>query len=112
MRQTLKAGSKREAMAIFIDFAFDNHRFLQTLLASRHRALIERMISKTLRSYLQELYLHTATNIRLDTADPDIVLSFYTYGLAEVLLEYITSKKADRDKLIDQLCHLLPGELI
>lgn len=110
--QTLKAESKREAMSIFIDFAFANHHFLQTLLASRHRELIEHMISKTLRSYLQELYLRSATGIHIGDLDADVALSFYTYGLAGVLLEHVTSKKTDRDKLTDQLCRLLPGELI
>ncbi len=108
MEKILQTAKPEEAMDIFVDFAFDEKDFILYLLASKHRAFIERLLAHNMRQFLKDLIIQKVPDLPFRYGDMDTILSFYTYGLSGLLLEKSQTKNISRAQLKDQLKCLLP----
>ena len=103
-----------DSEAVFHDFivASENANvLLHKLLHSQKREDIERIMVRSVRTYLQELMARKGRQVALPYEDMDIALSFCTYGIVGLLLEYCEKKDFDRKKLARQMHRLLTGRM-
>ena len=100
--------------AVFHDFSVASENanvLLHKLLHSQKREDIERIMVRSVRTYLQELMARKGRQVALPYEDMDIALSFCTYGIVGLLLEYCEKKDFDRKKLAKQMHRLLTGRM-
>ena len=103
-----------DSEAVFHDFivASENANvLLHKLLHSQKREDIERIMVRSIRTYLQELMTRRGRRIALPYEDMDIALNFCTYGIVGLLLEYCEKKDFDREQLAKQMHRLLTGRM-
>ena len=97
-----------DAEAVFQDFIAASDEasvMLRKLLNSQKRAQVEQLMVRSVRAYLQEPIAD------IPYEDADAALSFCTYGIVGLLLEYCEKKDVDRDQLARQMYRLLTGRM-
>ena len=112
VEKTLKTDSPQAALQIFISTAVQSYPLLQKLLDSHRRSEIEKLMVDAIRSYLQEILNAKADNVSLNCSDLAVTLSFYTYGIVGILVEYCAKPQLDQNKLADQMYLLLSGNML
>ena len=85
--------------------------FMQKLFRSQKREQVERLMVRSVRSYLQEMIRRKGPLTEIPYEDAETALSFCTYGIVGLLLEYCEKKDVDRDRLARQMYHLLTGRV-
>ncbi len=100
--------------AVFHDFitaSDEASAMLRKLLSSQKREQVERLMVRAVRAYLQELIRRKGPIANIPYEDADAALSFCTYGIVGLLLEYCKKKDVDRDRLARQMYRLLTGRM-
>ena len=103
-----------DAEAVFQDFIAASDEasvMLRKLLNSQKRAQVEQLMVRSVRAYLQELIRRKGPIADIPYEDADAALSFCTYGIVGLLLEYCEKKDVDRDQLARQMYRLLTGRM-
>lgn len=103
-----------DAEAVFHDFitaSDEASAMLRKLLNSQKREQVERLMVRAVRAYLQELIRRKGPIADIPYEDADAALSFCTYGIVGLLLEYCKKKDVDRDRLARQMYRLLTGRM-
>ena len=103
-----------DAEAVFQDFitaSDEASAMLRKLLNSQKREQVERLMVRSVRAYLQELIRRKGPIADIPYEDADAALSFCTYGIVGLLLEYCKKKDVDRDRLARQMYRLLTGRM-
>ena len=102
------------AEAVFQDFiaaADEASAMLRKLLNSQKREQVERLMVRSVRAYLQELIRRKGPIADIPYEDAEAALSFCTYGIVGLLLEYCEKKDVDRERLARQMYRLLTGRM-
>ena len=102
------------AEAVFQDFiaaADEASAMLRKLLNSQKREQVERLMVRAVRTYLQEMIRRKGPITDIPYEDAETALSFCTYGIVGLLLEYCKKKDVDRDRLARQMYRLLTGRM-
>ena len=84
---------------------------MQKLLKSQRREQIERLMVRSVRTYLREMIERKGPKPDLSYEEMEVALSFCTYGIVGLLLEANEKKPVDRDRLARQMHHLLVGRV-
>ena len=84
---------------------------LQKLLHSQKREQVERLLVRSVRTYLKEVIERRGPVPGLSYEDMDTALSFCTYGVVGLLLESCEKKSADRARRARQMHQLLAGRI-
>ena len=103
-----------DAEAVFQDFIAASDEasvMLRKLLNSQKREQVERLMVRAVRAYLQEMIRRRGPITDIPYEDADAALSFCTYGIVGLLLEYCEKKDVDRDQLARQMYRLLTGRM-
>lgn len=114
LEASLKAKSPEEAMSVFASIPEENCLMIRRLLDSRRRDQIGRIMTDTLRTYLQEMF-HTKVpqlEKNLSRGEWDVMLDFYAYGMAGVLLKNCVQDHMPPDILAHYICRLFPERLL
>lgn len=102
------------AEAVFQDFiaaADEASAMLRKLLNSQKREQVERLMVRAVRTYLQEMIRRKGPITDIPYEDAETALSFCTYGIVGLLLEYCEKKDVDRAQLAQQMYRLLTGRV-
>ena len=102
------------AEAVFQDFiaaADEASAMLRKLLNSQKREQVERLMVRAVRTYLQEMIRRKGPITDIPYEDAETALSFCTYGIVGLLLEYCEKKEVDRAQLARQMYRLLTGRM-
>ena len=102
------------AEAVFQDFiaaADEASAMLRKLLNSQKREQVERLMVRAVRTYLQEMIRQKGPITDIPYEDAETALSFCTYGIVGLLLEYCEKKDVDRAQLARQMYRLLTGRM-
>lgn len=91
----------------FVAASEERTALLRKLLSSRKREQIERLMVRSVRAYLQEMLRRKGPKLDLPYEDMEVALSFCTYGIVGLLLEGCEKKVVDRNKLAQQMHHLV-----
>lgn len=84
------------------------HRdLIDKLLHSQKWEQTQGLIVQTIHSYLEELFRLRRPNPRLSYADLEVMLEFYTFGMAGLLLKHRGRSAAELDQLADQAYRLM-----
>ena len=89
----------------------ESAELLQKLLHSQKREQVERLLVRSVRTYLKEVIERRGPVPGLSYEDMDTALSFCTYGVVGLLLESCEKKSADRARRARQMHHLLAGRI-
>lgn len=103
-----------DAEAVFQDFiaaSDEASAMLRKLLNSQKREQVERLMVRTVRTYLQEMIRQKGPITDIPYEDAETALSFCTYGIVGLLLEYCEKKDVDRAQLARQMYRLLTGRV-
>ena len=103
-----------DAEAVFQDFiaaADEASAMLRKLLNSQKREQVERLMVRSVRTYLQEMIRRRGPITDIPYEDAETALSFCTYGIVGLLLEYCEKKDVDRAQLARQMYRLLTGRV-
>ena len=103
-----------DAEAVFRDFiaaSDEASALLRKLFNSQKREQVERLMARAVRAYLQELIRRKGPIADIPYEDADAALSFCTYGIVGLLLEYCEKKDVDRNRLARQMYRLLTGRM-
>ena len=103
-----------DAEAVFQDFitaSDEASAMLRKLLNSQKREQVERLMVRSVRAYLQELIRRKGPIADIPYEDAEAALSFCTYGIVGLLLEYCEKKDVDRERLARQMYRLLTGRM-
>lgn len=103
-----------DAEAVFQDFitaSDEASAMLRKLLNSQKREQVERLMVRSVRAYLQELIRRKGPIADIPYEDAEATLSFCTYGIVGLLLEYCEKKDVDRERLARQMYRLLTGRM-
>ena len=111
LEESLKAGSPREAIAIFVAQAVSSGEVITHLLASQYGHELSQMMHKAVRAYLWHIFGHMFPNSQLSVADTEVALDFFTGGITGLILGNYAKRNLDTDALVDQIYRLLSGEM-
>ena len=103
-----------DAEAVFQDFITASDEasvMLRKLLNSQKREQVERLMVRAVRTYLQEMIRRKGPITDIPYEDAETALSFCTYGIVGLLLEYCEKKEVDRAQLARQMYRLLTGRM-
>ena len=103
-----------DAEAVFQDFIAASDEasvMLRKLLNSQKREQVERLMVRAVRTYLQEMIRRKGPITDIPYEDAETALSFCTYGIVGLLLEYCEKKEVDRAQLARQMYRLLTGRM-
>ena len=103
-----------DAEAVFQDFitaSDEASAMLRKLLNSQKREQVERLMVRAVRTYLQEMIRQKGPITDIPYEDAETALSFCTYGIVGLLLEYCEKKEVDRAQLARQMYRLLTGRM-
>ena len=111
LEESLKAGSPREAIAIFVAQAVSSGEVITHLLASQYGHELSQLMQKAVRAYLWHIFGHMFPNSQLSVADTEVALDFFTGGITGLILGNYAKRNLDTDALVDQIYRLLSGEM-
>ena len=103
-----------DAETVFHDFIAASDEasiMLRKLLNSQKREQVERLMVRAVRTYLQEMIRRKGPITDIPYEDAETALSFCTYGIVGLLLEYCEKKEVDRAQLARQMYRLLTGRM-
>ena len=103
-----------DAEAVFQDFiaaSDEASAMLRKLLNSQKREQVERLMVRAVHTYLQEMIRRKGPLPEIPYEDAETALSFCTYGIVGLLLEYCEKKDVDRERLARQMYRLLTGRV-
>lgn len=108
--KSLKAGTLRDALKIFISFTAEQFPILQKLMNSQRRSQFEKLILDSLETYLGSLAQYQKDHLSVTYPDREVLLRYSACGLAGILLKYGGDPDLDQDRLAVQLERILRGE--
>lgn len=111
LERSLQADDPETVMREFIDASEDASALLQKLLHSQKREQIERLLVRSIRTYLQEMASRRGPAADLSYEDAEVALDFSTYGVVGLLLENCGKKGVDRERRARQIHRLLSGRI-
>lgn len=111
VKKSLQAEDLHSAIKIFVSFSVENFPMLQKLMDSQRRAQIERMLMDGMVTYLQELSQNSPESLSVSYVDREILLRYNAFGLVGILLTYGGKNNLDQERLVDQLEHIVSGQL-
>lgn len=111
VKKSLQAEDLHSAIKIFVSFSVENFPMLQKLMDSQRRAQIERMLMDGMVTYLQELSQNSPESLSVSYVDREILLRYNAFGLVGILLTYGGKTNLDQERLVDQLEHIVSGQL-
>ena len=111
LERSLQADDPETVMREFIDASEDAAALLQKLLHSQKREQIERLLVRSIRTYLQEMASRRGPAADLSYEDAEVALDFCTYGVVGLLLENCGKKGVDRERRARQIHRLLSGRI-
>ena len=111
LTRSLGSDDPEAVLRDFITASAEADELLQKLLRSQRREQIERIMARSVRTYLQELIRNKQPELSLPYEDMEVALSFCAYGVVGLLLEYGGKKNVDREKLARQMRRLLLGRM-
>ena len=107
LEQSLETDDSEEVFHRFIEASEEANTLLQKLLKSQKREQVERLMVRSVRTYIKELIDRKGPKPNLPYEDMEVALSFCTYGIVGLLLECCEKKNVDRNKLAAQMHRLL-----
>ena len=111
LEQSLAADDPEAVLRGFLETSEESAELLQKLLHSQKREQVERLLVRSVRTYLKEVIERRGPVPGLSYEDMDTALSFCTYGVVGLLLESCEKKRADRARRARQMHHLLAGRI-
>lgn len=111
LNRSLALDDPEAVLCEFITASEEKNMLLQKLLNSRKREQIERLMVRSVRTYLRELIERKGARPGIPYEDAEVALSFCTYGIVGLLLECCEKKSADRSRLAGQMHRLLAGRI-
>ena len=111
LEQSLAADGPEAVLRGFLETSEESAELLQKLLHSQKREQVERLLVRSVRTYLKEVIERRGPVPGLSYEDMDTALSFCTYGVVGLLLESCEKKSADRARRARQMHHLLAGRI-
>ncbi len=111
IQTSLAAPNGRDAIVGLVRESFQHKKLIQQLMSSQRREEIERLLVKTVRTYLEEMLRQKAPNLSLSPADTETILCFYSSGIVGMMLSYLQQKNPNIDAIGEQMYKLLSGHL-
>ena len=111
LKQSLAADDPEAVLRGFLKTSEESAELLQKLLHSQKREQVERLLVRSVRTYLKEVIERRGPVPGLSYEDMDTALSFCTYGVVGLLLESCEKKSADRARRARQMHHLLASRI-
>lgn len=103
LEQSLAADDPEAVLRGFLETSEESAELLQKLLHSQKREQVERLLVRSVRTYLKEVIERRGPVPGLSYEDMDTALSFCTYGVVGLLLESCEKKSADRARRARQM---------
>ena len=107
LEKTLAAEEPEAVLRAFIAKFDEGSAFLRRLLRSQRREQAERLVVRSVHTYLKELTDRKGPRPNLPDEDREVALRFCTYGIVGLLLECCEDKNADHARLAEQMLRLL-----
>ncbi|MDO4280495.1 MAG: TetR family transcriptional regulator [Peptococcaceae bacterium] len=104
--------SPQAAMRILVGEVTAQASLLDKLMHSRRREDIERLFLGAVRSYLMMVMRQSPVLGEFSVDDLGTTLTFYSWGIAGLLIESCQRPNADLDALADQLWRLVSGQML
>ena len=111
LEQSLAADDPEAVLRGFLETSEESAELLQKLLHSQKREQVERLLVRSVRTYLKEVIERRGPVPGLSYEDMDTAVSFCTDGVVGLLLESCEKKSADRARRARQMHHLLAGRI-
>lgn len=110
--RSLAAEGPEEAIGIFVSSVLDNRERVRRLLSSQRREQIEQILFQAFRSYLKEMFCRKGPQVSVQVGEMELVIDFFAYGIAGLLLECCQRGDTDAETLAGQLYRLLSGQIV
>ena len=111
LEKSLQAPTFWDAIKGMFSESFQHRELVLRLMASQRREEMEVLFFKAVRTYLEELMRDKKSSVVCCQQDIATALTFCSWGLVGAMLTSLRQRDADRDKLAEQMCRLLTGEI-
>ena len=111
LERSLRAETPQDAIRDLVSSFVENHENIERLLRSQRREQIEAILSQAFSAYLREIALKRSPTVRMPAGNPELALSFFSYGIVGFLREALRSGTRDVDALSHQLCTIITASL-
>lgn len=111
LERSLETDDAQVVLRDFIVASEDANAFMRKLLKSQRREQVERIMIRSVHTYLRELIRRKGPRPNIAYEDMEVALRFCTYGIVGLLIECCEDGFADRNRLAEQMRHLLAGRI-
>ena len=102
----LQADTLEEEIHILVACFVDRYELLTRLRDSQNRDLIDHKAMEAVQTYLRAGWRQVLSHMDLRSADTDALISFYSSGIAGLMMERCQEKNPDVDELARQIYHI------
>ena len=99
----LKAGTLEEEIRILVACFVDRYELLTRLRDSQKRDLVDHKAMEMVQTYLRAGWRQVLSHMDLRGSDADALISFYSSGIAGLMMERCQDKDVDVDELARQI---------
>jgi len=107
----MRIDDPKEALYRMITYSNKEKEILNNLLRSQRKEQIERAIIKNMRLYMETMIKNKNSALRINPADMNVLLDFWTFGIVGSLLSSMSRGDLDERKLAGQIVDLISGEV-
>lgn len=102
----LQADTLKEEIHILVACFVDRYELLTRLRDSQKRDLVDHKAMEMVQSYLRAGWRQVLSHMDLRGSDTDALISFYSAGIAGLMMERCQDKEVDIDELARQIYHI------
>lgn len=104
--QCLEAKTLEEEIRILVSCFVERYELLTRLRDSQKRELVDHKAMEAVQVYLRAGWRQVLSHMDLRGADADALISFYSSGIAGLMMERCQEKNPDVDELVHQIYHI------
>ncbi len=111
LKESLKKENPKEVIRIFVDVGVEDYPLMKKLFESRQRPDVEKLIAGAFRSYLYEMVSKNGIKKSVSYKELEVILTFYAYGIAGLIIESCGAPDVDRETLVEQIYSIITDEI-
>ncbi|MDY3030252.1 MAG: TetR/AcrR family transcriptional regulator C-terminal domain-containing protein [Clostridia bacterium] len=111
LEDTQNAENPQTATKLLLQMMFDRYDIIMSMLNSKERYTVERILIKTVREYLLNLY-DKSDDIRITKYELETALDFYSFAIVGYIKGLCERKDNNIERAAEQLIRLLETKVI
>lgn len=107
VESSLSAETREDAIRMFVEKTVTEYPLISNFLNSKHSRELEKHYTAGLRKYFEMLLKSKSHELDIKVSELEPFLSFFSYGIVGLLLDYYRKQKLSADEITRQICVML-----